>query len=93
MKYRIEATSNFKKNYKLIVKRGYNIKKLEKVIDMLAEETPLPATYHDHPLKGKYEGYRDCHIEPNWLLVYKKFEDLLVLVLTATGTHDDLFKE
>lgn len=92
MKYRIEVTNAFKKSYKQIIKRGYKRDKLEKVIDLLADGEPLSEKYNDHPLRGNYFGYRECHIEPDWLLIYKKVEDLLILLLVDTGTHSDLFK-
>ncbi|MCI9561266.1 MAG: type II toxin-antitoxin system YafQ family toxin [Clostridia bacterium] len=92
MKYQIEVTNSFKKAYKIISKRGYDKSKLQNVIDLLAKGEQLPEKYKDHSLKGSYAGHRECHIEPDWLLVYKKIEDILVLVLIDTGTHSDLFK-
>ena len=91
MKYIVKFTSRFKKDYKLAVKRGYDISALENVIEMLAEGHTLPEAYHDHPLVGNYKGCRECHITPDWLLVYKIFNDVLVLELSRTGTHSDLF--
>ena len=90
-KYLIEFTNSFKRNYKLMMKRGYPKEKLEKVIDLLAEGKTLPQKYRDHMLGGNYIGYRECHIEPNWLLIYKRNDTVLVLTLTQTGTHSDLF--
>lgn len=91
MKYEILRTSQFKKDYKLAVKRGCDITKLQRVILILASGEPLPDEYLDHPLRGDYSGYRECHIEPDWLLVYKITENVLVLTLYRTGTHSDLF--
>ena len=91
MKYEIKYTSHFKKDYKLAQKRGLDISALEKVIEMLADGQTLPEEYHDHQLVGNYNGCRECHIAPDWLLIYKIFEDVLVLELSRTGSHSDLF--
>lgn len=81
----------FKKDYKRIKKRGYDTRLLEKVITMLAEEQQLPAEYRDHNLSGNYKGCRECHIAPDWLLVYEIKKKELILYLTRTGTHSDIF--
>ena len=91
MKYSIQITTQFKKDYKQAVKRGCDIPKLKKVISMLADGEKLPQKYSDHVLKGIFSGYRECHIEPDWLLIYKISEDVLVLSLYRTGSHSDLF--
>ena len=91
MKYEIQRTSQFKKDYKAAVKRNLDMEQLKKVVQILAEGETLPEEYDDHTLKGKYSGYRECHIQPDWLLVYKITEDLLILSLYRTGTHSDLF--
>lgn len=91
MKYSIQITTQFKKDYKQAVKRGCDIPKLKKVISMLADGEKLPQKYSDHALKGIFIGYRECHIEPDWLLIYKISEDVLVLSLYRTGSHSDLF--
>lgn len=91
MKYEIQRTSQFKKDYKLAIKRGCDVSKLQKVVMILASGETLPDGYQDHPLRGNYNGYRECHIEPDWLLVYKISENVLVLSLYRTGTHSDLF--
>ena len=91
IKYKIERTSRFKKDYKTIKKRGYDEKFLEEVIRILADGEPLPEKYLDHPLKGDYTGCRECHITPDWLLIYEVVENTLKLYLTRTGTHSDLF--
>lgn len=91
MKYKIVVSSKFKKDYNLAKKRGNNLNLLKEVIDILANGENLSEKYHDHALYGDYSGYRECHIQPDWLLVYRIEEDLLVLGLTRTGTHSDLF--
>ncbi len=92
MKYEIQRTTQFKKDYKAALKRGCNSSKLEAAVRLLANGATLPGEYLDHALKGKrYTGYRKCHIEPDWLLVYKISENILVLTLYRTGTHSDLF--
>lgn len=90
---KIRYHSQFKKDYKLIVRRNYDISKLEKVIAMLAEEVSLPQEYRNHSLSGNYMGFMECHIEPDWLLVYQINGSELTLVLSRTGTHSDLFKK
>lgn len=84
-------STKFKKDYKSIIKRGYNIKLLENVLEILCNEQPLPPKYKDHSLSGDYQGHRECHIMPDWLLIYKINHNTLILTLTRTGTHSDLF--
>ena len=84
------GVSQFKKDYKRCVKRGYEIEKLHNVIQSLASEKGLEARYRDHDLLGEYKDCRECHIEPDWLLIYLLNETELVLV--RTGTHSDLFE-
>lgn len=84
-------TSRFKKDYKLAISRGKNIAKLDEVITALAEGRTLDDKYRDHALSGNWANHRECHIEPDWLLIYMKREDLLVLTLARTGTHSDLY--
>lgn len=91
MKYQIEITSRFKKDYKMSQKRGLDMSQLENVVEILASGEALPEKYLDHPLIGDYKGYRECHIRPDWLLVYKIQDDILILTLARTGTHSDLF--
>lgn len=91
MKYRILRTSQFKKDYKMSKKRGKDIDLLLRIIEMLANGKALPEKFKDHQLAGGYIGYRECHIQPDWLLIYKITESELVLTLTRTGTHSDLF--
>lgn len=87
----IRYQTAFKKDYKRIKKRGYDTRLLEKVIGILAEGKLLPPEYKDHDLSGDYKGCRECHISPDWLLVYEVVEEELLLYLTRTGTHSDLF--
>lgn len=91
MSKRVIWTSLFKKDYKLAIKRGLPIKELDNVIRLLAEDAPLPAKYKDHELSGIWKGFRECHIQPDWLLIYKILDNKLVLSLTRTGSHSDLF--
>lgn len=88
---KIRYSSKFKKDFKTVVKRGYDIKLLVEVLNLLLEEQILPQKYLDHTLTGNYAGHRECHITPDWLLVYKIEKDILILSLTRTGTHSDLF--
>ena len=88
---KIRYSSRFKKDYKSIVKRGYDTKLFEEVLSILVQEKTLPQKYIDHPLAGNYSGHRECHITPDWLLIYKIEKDILILSLTRTGTHSDLF--
>ena len=87
----IRYTSRFKKDYKTIKKRGYDIGLLVVVLDILSSGQPLPPQYVDHPLIGDYKGHRECHITLDWLLIYKINDGELILELTRTGTHSDLF--
>lgn len=91
MKYEIERTMQFKRDYKLAVRRGYDMSRLKEVICILAEGETLPPEYSDHSLSGDYSGYRECHVRPDWLLVYRITEEVLVLTLYRTGMHSDLF--
>ena len=87
----IVASGRFKKDLKLAIRRGYHIALLEKVEDTLAKGEALPPQYCDHDLTGGYKGCRECHITPDWLLIYEIIENELVLYLTPTGSHSDLF--
>ncbi len=80
-----------KKDFKKIKKRGYDISRLEKIVELLANEVPLPEQFKDHNLSGNYNGFRECHIAPDWLLIYQVNNNELVLVLSRTGSHSDLF--
>lgn len=90
-KYNIVQTTKFKKDLKLAKKRGYNLLLLGEVVDLLAEGKPLLEKHKDHVLIGNYVGCRECHITPDWLLVYEISDNELILYLTRTGTHSDLF--
>lgn len=87
----LRYSSKFKKDYKTIIKRGYNPNLLEDALAILCAEQPLPPKYKDHPLSGNYIGHRECHITSDWLLIYKISHHVLTLTLTRTGTHSDLF--
>ncbi len=84
-------TSQFRKDYKLAMKRRMKIELLDAVIRKLAAGEPLPEKNRDHALSGNWTGHRECHIQPDWLLLYRLEDDVLVLTLTRTGTHSDLF--
>lgn len=88
-----EFTGQFKRDYKLAVKRGCDPKKLEYVVSLLCAEQPLPKSCRDHALENSrdYKGMRECHIQPDWLLVYKIVRETLILKLIRTGSHSDLF--
>jgi mRNA interferase YafQ len=88
--YLITRTAKFKRAYKLAVRRGLNMSKLNEVIGLLAMGEPLPARCRDHELVGRYVGKRECHVAPDWLLVYRKIEAQLILELLDTGSHSDL---
>ena len=87
----IKYQAAFKKDYKRIVKRGYDMRLLENVIELLANQKPLPEKNRDHQLSGDYAGCRECHITPDWLLIYEVADEELILYLTRTGSHSDLF--
>lgn len=88
---KVRYSAKFKKDFKIIVKRGYDQSKFQDVIGKLRNREELPREFCDHPLKGDYLGHRECHITPDWLLIYKIEEDILTLSLTRTGSHSDLF--
>lgn len=90
---KIEYQGQFKKDYKLAVRRGFDIAELQKVISLLRNEESLPEKYHDHALENSkdYQNVRECHIKPNWLLIYQICNDSLILKLIRTGSHSDLF--
>ena len=85
------TTSAFRKDLKIAKKRGYDLSLIEFVIDELLKENTLPQKYKDHVLTGNYRGFRECHISPDWLLIYAVDKDKLVLIVSRTGTHSDLF--
>ena len=91
MKYEIVPSNQFKKDLKLAQKRGYDLNKIKKVIDALANGETLEEKYRDHSLTGDYSAYRECHVQPDWLLIYRVEEREVILFLSRTGTHSDLF--
>lgn len=91
MTYKIQYSTKFKKDLKLAKKRGLNLDELKFVINELAKGNSLDAKYKDHDLHGDWEGCRECHIEPDWLLVYTLYEEEVILYLVRTGSHSDLF--
>ena len=92
MKYEIKFTGQFKKDLKLAKKQGKNLNKLFDVVERLANGEVLETKYRDHDLSGDYKGCRECHIDPDWLLIYEIFDDVLVLLLNRVGSHSELFK-
>ena len=84
-------TNRFRKDYKLAKKRGYDLSLLDNTVNLIASRATLPERYKDHELIGDYKGCRECHITPDWLLIYEIYEEELILYLTRTGTHSDLF--
>ncbi len=91
MKYEVFFTTKFKKDIKLVQKQGKNLDKLFAVVELLSNDEKLDAKYRDHELTGNYGGFRECHIEPDWLLVYRKNSEQIILYLLRTGSHSDLF--
>ncbi len=90
-KYAVRTTAVFRKQYKRAKKRNMRIDLLQEVVDALAMGEPLPEKNRDHQLEGAWADYRECHIQPDWLLIYQIEDDILVLTLTRTGTHSDIF--
>ena len=91
MKYKAILTNRFKNEYCRMEKRGENMVLLDDVIELLRKGESLPTKYCDHVLKGNYKGSRECHIKPDWLLIYRIEEEALILMLMHTGSHSDLF--
>ncbi|MFR8469698.1 addiction module toxin RelE [Eisenbergiella tayi] len=87
----VRYSAKFKKDYKTVIKRGYNPQLLQDVLEMLCSGQMLLPKFRDHNLSGNYEGHRECHITPDWLLIYKIEQEILTLTLTRTGSHSDLF--
>ena len=92
MKYSLVLSGRFKRSLRLARKRGLNIDLLDSAVEKLLQGVPLEEKYRDHTLVGKYHGFRECHIQPDWLLIYLIENDILTLTLVDTGTHADLFK-
>lgn len=93
MKYELVLTRKFKKGLKTAKRRGLNIQLLNDIVEKLLHNIPLEPKNRDHALIGNYKGYREYHIQPNWLLIYLIEDDILTLTLIDTGTHADLFDE
>ena len=91
MSLQVVWTSQFKKDYKQAIKRNLNIELLDNVIRLLAKDGTLPVEYKDHALSSNWKGFRECHIAPDWLLIYAIQNGTLTLTLSRTGTHSDLF--
>jgi mRNA interferase YafQ len=91
MKYRVRRTNRFEHELKIAIRRGYDTTHLDKIVKKLANGEKLPIRNRDHALTGNYEGFRECHIGTDWLLVYRIEDDVLVLTLSRTGSHSDLF--
>ncbi len=89
--YNLRFTSKIQRNIKLMKKRGKDLDKLKLVLNMLQKGQELPAKYKDHSLSGNFTGCRECHIEPDWLLVYEIIDSELIILLLTTGSHSDLF--
>jgi len=92
MKYTPYYTNRIKRQLKNLEKRGYDMSLFKDVVSMLLDGKPLPLKYRDHSLRGDKRGYRDCHIQPDWVLIYKINKDVLTLVLSETGTHADILE-
>ncbi len=90
-KYEVKFTSAMKKDMKKVVKRHYDLNLFAEIVDKLANDVPLDEKYHDHALEGNWANHRECHIKPDWLLIYQIKDDILILELSRTGTHSDLF--
>ncbi|MDR2166506.1 MAG: type II toxin-antitoxin system YafQ family toxin [Clostridiales bacterium] len=90
-KYEITMSGKFRRNMKLAKKRGLDLDKLKSIVHNLANDIPLDPKHNDHQLKGDMRHFRECHITPDWLLVYEKTDSTLILYLYSTGTHADLF--
>lgn len=90
-KYTIKSTTQFKKDYKLAKRRHLDLELLKDIVTKLANGEPLPEKNKDHALSGNWIGHRECHILPDWLLIYRIEDDVLILTLSRTGTHSDLF--
>lgn len=91
--YVVKFTSAYKKSYKQLVKCGLDMSLLDEVVDLLRRGMPLDRKYHDHELTGSFKGFRECHIKPDWLLIYLIENDILTLTFVDTGSHSDLFKK
>ena len=89
--YEIKTYKQYDRDVKLAVRRGLDIEKLLEVVRLLRQDEPLPEKYHNHLLHGDYKGYWECHINPDWLLLYEKDTEIRIISLYCTGTHADIF--
>lgn len=89
--FEVRTTGRYLKDLKRMLKRGLPKDELDDVVRMLSMGDPLPFKYKDHALTGNWAGYRECHVRPDWLLVYKIDDNTITLLLTRTGTHEDIF--
>ncbi len=90
MSREIKRTSQFKKDVKLMLRQGRRLEPLLEIVEKLQNDVPLPPELNDHPLVGNWHGKRECHIEPDWLLIYEKTDSVLLLTLIRTGTHSEI---
>ena len=88
--YQLKFTAKFKKDFKRIKRQGKDLSKLRAALELLMQGQPLPEAFRDHSLSGVYRGHRECHIEPDWLLIYRVDEESVVLTATRTGSHSEL---
>lgn len=93
MKYEIRFSTQFKKDLKLAQKQGKNMDRLFAIIEKLSNGESLEERFRDHALTGNYKGCRECHVEPDWLLIYEYYDDVLVLLLSRIGSHSELFQK
>ncbi len=91
--YQVKFTTTYKKSYKLMKKRGLDLSLLDEAVELLRQGKQLDKKYRDHGLSGNFAGFRECHIKPDWLLVYLIESDVLTLTLVDTGSHSDIFKK
>jgi len=91
--YQVKFTTTYKKSYQLMKKRGLDLSLLNEVVDLLRQGKQLDEKYRDHGLSGSFAGFRECHIKPDWLLIYLIENDVLTLTLVDTGSHSDIFKK
>jgi len=91
MRYDLRSSARYKKDLKAAIRRGYDMSIMDTAVGILLSGEPLPEKYYDHALTGNWIGHRECHLTPDWLLIYRIEKENLILVLTRTGTHSDLF--
>jgi mRNA interferase YafQ len=89
----LKQTTQFKRDLRRMVKRNVNIMLLDEVVELLINEKPLPAKYRNHSLSGDLKGFRDCHVQPNWVFIYMIDDKTKVLTATRTGTHSEVFRK